>query len=151
MKQSPKEIKIQSMMEPGILTISGFLGSDDRHYHAIIEEDETALNNLPYTAEEIADRMQHLMTLVGDSFQDQVIVEDHYQMEIDTVRGKMVCPFGHPGAYAKGIIELTNLSNLLTIRWTPLSLHFIRTHHFFEGKGSPFRLDPELLVKAIFE
>jgi hypothetical protein len=151
MKQTPQEIKIQSMMEPGALTLSGFLGTDDRHYHAIIEEDENTLTELKRTAEEIAERMQQLMSFVVDTFEQPVIVEDHYQVEFETVRGKLICPFGHPGAYPKGIVVITNLTNHVTAKWTPLNVHFIGSHHFFEGKGATFRLDPETLVKAIFE
>jgi hypothetical protein len=151
MKQSPKEAAVQALMEPGVLSLSGFLGNDDRHYHAIIEEDEKTLNRLNYEVEEITQRMEHLMELGADAFQEPMTVEDHFQIEIQTVRGKMRCPFIHPGSYNKGIISLTNLSNHISVQWTPLSLHFIKVHHFFEGKGSPFRLDPEILIKAIFE
>jgi hypothetical protein len=36
------------------------------------------------------------------------------------------------------------------IRWSDLSLHFIEAHGFFQGKGSPFRLEPRGLVEALF-
>ncbi len=151
MKQTLKEIKIQSMMEPGVLTLSGFLGIDNRHFHAIIEEDEMALSKLNYTAEAIAERMQELMNLAGESYQESILVDGHFKIEVDYVRGKIICPFGHTGAIAKGLIQLTNLANQITVKWTPLSVHFIQVHHFFEGKGSVFRLEPETLVKALFE
>jgi hypothetical protein len=151
MKQTPKEIKIQSMMEPGAITLSGFLGDDDRHFHAIIEEDENTLSKLNYEVEEITQRMEKLMALAGESFQEPIIVDGHYQVEMELVRGKMICPFMHPGTYTKGLIHLTNLKNNISVKWTPLSVHFIKIHHFFEGKGATFRLDPEKLVKALFE
>jgi hypothetical protein len=151
MKQTPKELAIQAMMEPGVLSLSGFLGTDDRHFHEIIADDENTLNRLDYEAEQITQRMEKLMELAMDAYQEPMIVEAHFQIEIESLRGKMRCPFIHPGAYDKGIIHLTNLSNNITVKWTPLSIHFIKTHHFFEGKGSPFRIEPELLIKAIFE
>ena len=138
-------------MEPGNLTLSGFLGTDDRHYHEIIQDDENILEKLGHTPEEIAERMQKLMDLAGDVYEEPITVDGHYQIEIQLVRGRMICPFAHPGAYRKGIIYLTNLKNNLSVKWTPLSVHFIQSHHFFEGEGSVFRLDPETLVKAIFE
>jgi hypothetical protein len=37
-----------------------------------------------------------------------------------------------------------------TVQWSDLSIHFIGTHTFFEGKGSFFRIEPAELVRALF-
>jgi hypothetical protein len=31
-----------------------------------------------------------------------------------------------------------------------LNIHLIKEHGFFEGKGSPFRIEPSVLTKMIF-
>jgi hypothetical protein len=36
------------------------------------------------------------------------------------------------------------------IRWSGPSLHFIEAHGFFQGKGSPFSLEPRDLVEVFF-
>lgn len=151
MKLTPKEQKIMSRMQPGVLTLSGFLGYDDRHLHQIIEDDDKILMDLSITAEEIANRMQYFTDRTFESYSQPQIIDDHYQVETDVVRGKLPCPFMHPGVYRKAITILKNLNNNLEVRWTSLSIHTIREHSFFEGKGSPFRLDPEVLYRALFE
>lgn len=150
MKETPLEQKIAKRMQPGVITLGGFLGDDPRHYHEIIEDDEKTLESYGKTAEEIADRMQYFTDLSWTSYDTPQLIENVYQVETEVVRGKIPCPFSHPGVYRKAITVFTNTKLGITVQWTSLSLHMIREHHFFEGKGSAFRLDPELLIKALF-
>ncbi len=150
MKQTPLEEKIAARMQPGVITLSGFLGLDERHYHEIIEADESVMVAYGVSAEEIADRLEYFTTSTYESFQGPVIIDDIYEVETEITRGKLPCPFSHPGLYRKTITTLTNLNTGVTLRWTGLNIHLIRAHHFFEGKGSVFRLDPDLLIKNIF-
>jgi hypothetical protein len=54
------------------------------------------------------------------------------------------------GLIAKGQVTLKNKQNNLQVCWTPLNISMIRNHGFFEGKGAKHRLEPDILVKAIF-
>lgn len=137
-------------MRPGVITLNGFLGDDRRNLYDIIQDDERTLERLGYTAKEIAERMNCFVKASWESFGDEVMVDEKYLVNTDVVRGKLPCPFAHPGIYRKAITTLTNTSNGITVRWTSLSIHLIEAHGFFEGKGSTFRLDPETLCKAIF-
>jgi hypothetical protein len=150
MKQTPKEQKITARMQPGVITLSGFLGSDERHYHEIIEEDEKVLAASNITPEEIAERLAYFTKLSFDSFQGPVLIDDIFEVETEVTRGKLPCPFSHPGIYRKTVTTLTNLKTGVTITWSGLNIHLIGIHHFFEGKGSAFRLEPEILVKNLF-
>jgi hypothetical protein len=150
MKQTPNEDKITSKMQPGVITLSGFLGTDDRHYHAIIEEDEKALVSLGITAEEVADRLEYFSNKSFENYLEPVIIDDIYEVETEVTRGKLPCPFSHPGIYRKAVTKLTNLKTGKNIMWSSLNIHLIRQHHFFEGHGSTFRLEPEVLKKTIF-
>jgi len=150
MKQTPQENKITQKMQPGVITLSGFLGTDQRHYHEIIEMDEQALAALGKTPEEVADRLEYFTKNSFESFMGAVTIDDIYEVESEVTRGKLPCPFSHPGIYRKTVTTLFNKTNNLSVRWTALNIHLIREHHFFEGIGSTFRLEPDLLIKAIF-
>jgi hypothetical protein len=150
MKQTPLEIKITARMQPGSITLNGFLGDDERHFHEIIEDDEQTLAAHGKTAEEIADRLEYFTGSSFDSFAGPIILDLVFEVETEVTRGKLPCPFSHPGIYRKTITTLTNTKTGITVRWSGLNIHLIRAHHFFEGKGSAFRLDPALLIKAIF-
>lgn len=150
MKENPQEKKIHNNLKPGVLSIEGFLGKDKRNYSEIIETDSAALAKLGYTSTQIAERMQMFTDTAFESFDSSIIIEDIYEVSYDTFRGKLLCPFAHSGTFRKGVIKLTNLTKNLSITWTPLNIHMIGEHSFFEGKDSVHRLEPEKLVEILF-
>jgi hypothetical protein len=150
MKETPKEKKIQKNLQPGQFSIEGFLGTDKRHYTQIICADRVALDKLNLTTKMIADRLEYFSEAAFESFHDSVIIDEKFEVSHESFRGKLICPFGHPGVYRKGLIRLKNLENSIEISWTPLSIHLIREHCFFEGIGSIHRLEPSVLKQAIF-
>ncbi|MBN1327376.1 MAG: hypothetical protein JW996_05440 [Candidatus Cloacimonetes bacterium] len=151
MKETPQETKIQHNLQAGILTIDGFLGKDTRHFHEIIKADSRALIELEITQQQIADRMEYFTTEAFENYDGAVMIDDIYRVEYRSVRGKIICPFGHSGVFRKGEIILYNQFKKLTVSWTPLSIHMIREHCFFEGKGSKYRLEPAELKAALYD
>ncbi len=150
MNETLKEVKIRSRMMPGALTITGFLGNDERPLAEIIATDEQELKRLHRSVKEITDRMKYYSNASFDAYNNTVVIDDTYEVHTDTSKGTLTCPYGHGGLYRKYVTTLTNRKNNLTVRWNAMDIHLIEAHHFFEGKGSPYRLEPEILVKAIF-
>jgi hypothetical protein len=150
MKQIHREDKIMRKIQAGEITFSGFLGTDTRHYQQIIEADEKILSAFGKTPEELADRLEYFTKSSFESFMGAVTIDDIYEVETEVTRGKLPCPFGHNGIYRKTVTKLLNKTNNLSVSWTSLNIHLIREHHFLEGKGSAFRLEPDVLIRAIF-
>ena len=150
MKATPIETRIMNRMKPGVITLSGFLGSDPRNLFDIIAEDAKTLAFLEKDPDEIALRMQYFTDISWEASGEEVTVDDIFIVRTDVVRGKLPCPFAHVGIYRKAITTVFNTRLNIELRWTSLSIHLIKEHGFFEGKGSPFRLDPETLVKTLF-
>ena len=151
MKLSPTDKIIQDKMKPGILTADGFLGNDKRSFRDIIAEDMKVVNTFDRTLENIAERMQYLMEKSFLSYDSSIIVDGKYEVEYNSYRGVLLSPFPQAGRFGKATVKVTNMKNHYTVVWTPLHVHFIRDYGFFEGKGSKFRIDPEILYKAIFD
>ena len=149
MKETPQEAEIRQRMQPGVLTRDGYLGHDDRHIHDIVAADEAELERLGITAEQLATRMEHLMNTAFDSIEDVVLVDGNWEVEYESFRGFIVCAFMHPGRYRKGVIRVKNRTNGKQVEFTPLSVHLVREHHFFEGRGSRHRLEPAHLAETI--
>lgn len=150
MKATPKELKAVQKMQPGVITLNGFLGSDTRSLNEIISEDLAALDRLGYTTAQIAERMEYFTRLSWDSYLEGELIDGIYLVQSEAYRGKLPCPFGHKGIYRKATTRLTNTKNQTEVCWSSLNIHLIGEHGFFEGRGSTFRLDPEILVKALF-
>lgn len=151
MKLSPTDKIIQDKMKAGVLTADGFLGSDRRNFRDIIAEDMKVVNTFERSLADIANRMQYLMEKSFLSYDGSIVVDKNYEVEYTSYRGVLLSPFPQAGRFGKATIKVTNLKNHMSVVWTPLHVHFIRDYGFFEGKGSKFRIEPEMLYKTIFD
>lgn len=149
MKQSPELNAIQDLMRPGALTAHGFLGTDGRSIVDMIEDDDARVKRLCLTHAAIAARMIELRDAGARGLGEFVNVEDDLEVRVDSVRGKLPCPFGDRGMEQKGFTVVRNKPLGREISYTDLNIHLIEAHGFYEGRGSAFRLDPEELVAVL--
>ena len=145
MKQTVQMDRIQEKMRPGVLARDGFLGTDKRKLVEILIADEGLVRRMDLFHQGIAERMIELRDAGQRGLGEFIHVEPHFEVRVDSVRGKLPCPFGHPGIFPKTNTTVRNLELDREITFTDLSIHMIAAHGFYEGKGSPFRLDPEEL------
>jgi hypothetical protein len=135
--------KAESRMAPGIITRDGLLGQDTRQLAEIIEEDENEVNRLRLTHRRIARRMEYFTKEGRKGLGTPVTVEEIYTVKVEEWRGLLPCPWDDGHAARKGIVEVTNEELGETLTWTPLNIHMIREHGFYQGKGSTYRIEPE--------
>ncbi|PID27700.1 MAG: hypothetical protein CSB55_07890 [Candidatus Cloacimonadota bacterium] len=150
MKQIPQEEKIMKKLEAGVLTADGFLGNDQRSFFEIIESDKAELEKFDKTSREAGERLRYFYDSSVYAYDGPIIVDENYEIENQTVRGFLLCPFSHPGRYPKGELRIKNLKLNKEIKVTPLNIHLIEEHGFFEGKGSSHRLEIKDLMEVIF-
>jgi len=149
MKQNPEMKTAQQNMQPGVIVLQGFLGNDARDLVQIMDEDMSAIEALDVTLEQIADRMEFFKEEGLKGLGEFIQVEPHFAVRVDSVRGKLRCPFEHPGLIPKTNITVKNLQIHREFTFTDMNIHCIREHGFFEGKGSFFRMDPEAIVEIL--
>lgn len=149
MKQTPQMEKIEENMRPGVITLSGFLGNDDRKLIDILIDDDALVKRLGYTHKGIAEKMIEFRRKGLAGLGDFVTVDNHFEVRVDSVRGKLPCPFGDPGVFPKVNITVRNLKSGKELTYTDLNIHLILVHGFYEGKGSLFRLEPEDLITIL--
>lgn len=148
MKANPKLKKVYLNMQNGEISKEGFLGDDKRELNEIIEDDEKMIQSLNIEIEKITDKMEQLEIASIKGLGEPVIVENKWEVKINEVKGYMVCPF-EDGIYRKHNIHIKNLKNNKEINFSDLSLHLIREHHFLQGKGSFYRLEPKILKEVL--
>jgi len=149
MKQNPEMKIAQQNMLPGVITLQGFLGNDARDLIQIIDEDESSLESLGITSDKIAERMEYFRDEGLKGLGEFINVDSHFAVRVDSVRGKLRCPFEHPGLIPKTNVTVKNLTTNREITYTEMNIHCIREHGFFEGKGSFFRIDPEMISELL--
>lgn len=149
MKQSPEFNAIQEQMKPGVITLEGFLGDDKRKLIDIIASDTLRVRKMKRTHEDIAAKMVHFKEQGLAGLGDFITLDDHFEVKVESVRGLLPSPFGGPGMYGKINTTVVNKTLSRQIVYTDLHIHFIKDHGFYEGKGSPFRLEPDDLVQIL--
>ena len=149
MKQTPQMQRIQDNMQPGIITLHGFMGTDSRNLIDILIDDDAEIKRMGLTHEQVAMRMEYLRDEGIRGLGEFISVDPHFEVKVDSVRGKLPCPFGHPGLYPKTNITVQNSSKNRRIAYTDLVIHLIGSHGFYEGKGSPFSVEPKDIVQIM--
>ncbi len=149
MKQSPELELIQKNMMPGALSAHGFIGEDSRNLADIILADLNSLQRIGITQEALADKMQAMTDTGLQGLGRPVSMDKYFEIEVEDYKGEIPCPFKDNVKAKKRHTSVKRLDTGAMIRWTDLNIHMIREHGFFEGYGSPYRLDPAELAQFL--
>jgi len=122
-----------------------YLRGDERPLQRIIDDDEAEVARLGIDLDSITDKMSRLFEEGRKGFGDPVIVDEVYEVTVLEYRGIIPSPWMDQHAIPKVVVEARNLMTDQRLRFSLLSLHLIRNYRFFQGKGSPFRIDPRSL------
>lgn len=148
MKLTPFYKEAQEKMAPGEITESGFLGDDKRSIIEIIEEDEQIMAKLGLDWEKISEKLEHLIREGAKGLGEYCTVDNKWLVKVDETRGKLPSPF-KDGLFFKRSVTVQNKTSKKSLIYSDLSLHMLKKYHFLQGKGSSFRLDPELIQSVL--
>lgn len=150
MKKSPQLERLEEILRSSRLSAFGFLGDDKRSLWEILDADARQLAKLGRTKEEVAQRMRELSDIAGKGLGDRVEAGDNLEVSATDPRGVIACPWPHAFRANKTVTYARRTDTGEEVYWSDLSIHLIEEHGFFQGKGSPFRLEPDKLVEIIF-
>lgn len=145
-------LKAQANLEAGVVTPEGFLGSDPRPLLRILRDDEIAFRELELDWDAVALRLEEFLTLGAAGLGEPITVAGRYLIRVSETRGMFPCPW-EDGLWRKRSATVQQLDPAGApvgpeLLFSDLSLHLLKDHHFLQGKGSPFRLEPRDL-KAV--
>jgi hypothetical protein len=146
-KQSPHERRITERMARGVLSRDGFLGSDRRPLSEILDADRSAVAGLEVTHELLAERLAAALQATMAGLGAPVKLGEELTGVYREAMGRIPCPWGGCGVFAKGQVELSDERTGRKWYLTALSIHLIARHGFYQGRGSPYRLEPEDLCR----
>jgi hypothetical protein len=136
----PRLVEIEQELRRG-----NYLRDDDRPLARILEEDAEIVSRLHMDLDEITSEMKRFYDLGREGLGEPVVTDDDFEISVREDRGIIPSPWGDHYAAPKAIIDVTNLRNGKKLKFSMLGWHLIRSHCFFQGKGSPFRIDPREL------
>lgn len=146
MKHNPAEDEIRRRMAPGSLSRDGFLGEDNRSIDEIVDADKAHLAEIGLTVEKVADMLDWIHRVADEGIEtEREMCHGKLKVRLEEGMGGIPCPFGCGYRGHKGIIHVRTPER--EVRITPLHSHLVRKHGFFQGRGSTFRLDPDIAAE----
>jgi hypothetical protein len=127
----------------------GFLGDDARPLGEILDADAATVAELRLTHAALANRLARVLRLAMGAMGASVEIEgtDLAAVYRESM-GRIPCPFGD-GVHAKGEVELTDRNTGEVLQFTPLSVHMIAEHGFYQGRGLRYRLEPAEIARLL--
>lgn len=149
MKMTPKLDRASKLMQPGRLSKDGFFGNEERDLPTLINDQHAQCLKLGVSYKTIGEAMEKIGRRGLAAFGCTFNLENRFEVIADENRGKIPCPFPHPGVYQKTIYTVKNIRTGKSVRYSELSIHMIREHGFFQGPEAPFYNSPETLVEVL--
>ena len=149
MKSSPQDDRIRANMAPGVLSRDGFLGHDKRPLSEIMQADEAVVGDMGLTHQAIARRLDEVLQDAMAGYGSPVQVGPNLTATWIEAMGRIPCPFAGGHVFPKGQVELVDRQTGRAYCFTPLTVHMIGEHGFYQGLGSQYRLDPREIVALL--
>lgn len=147
MKMLHDEKAAAERMAPGVITSGGFLGRDVRTLADIVAADEERFASLGLDFDKVASTLEKLAR-DGEAGLGEPITVGKLLVKSDEARGKFPCPYDD-GLFHKNSVTVERTGTGERITYSDLSIHLLRAHHFCQGEGSAFRLDPDVLKRVL--
>lgn len=149
---------LKKNMLPGVLSAGGFLGHSENLVD-IITRDNQALADIGVSHKELAIRLKGLLQMALNTKTHKCRTPQFY-VKVKLFTGFQICPWSEnihqkQCTYGSGVrfgsVDWTikNLRKKLSLTGSGLLVHLIGDHHFFEGKESPYRIEPLQLCSLL--
>jgi hypothetical protein len=150
MTNSDKLENFENLPHSADVTAFSIMGTDKRMLSEIVQNDIDRLSKSGVTVAKLVERMKEITEKAIPALGSWTKIDNTHQAKIFEVKGIVPCPWCDSVGLAKRITCVQNTDNNTTVKWTDLNIHLIEQHNFFEGKGAPYRVEPQEVVKAIF-
>jgi len=148
MKDTIQHREAEARMRPGSITAQGFLGEEERRVAEIVEADEIEFRRLGLDFASVAAELSRLRDEGEKGLGEPVTLEGRWLVQTGDARGKLPCPY-EDGIFHKNSIWVRRLDSGEALVFSDLSIHLLAEHHFLQGKGSGFRLEPEAIKRVL--
>jgi hypothetical protein len=146
--------RVEDRMRPGAFSAGGFLGETEQ-LDDVIERDASTLAALGVSPTDLAGRLREIL---GEALARSRSVVDQETCDVGPFRvswvqwrGIQQCPWGCQTETSWASIDfvLKNRHSGAKFKAPGLIVHLIAAHGFFEGRDSPYRVDPALVVEVL--
>ncbi len=150
---------LEKRMFPRNWSYKGYLKENDSLL-SIIDQDLSILKKLHIKPIDIANKLEYLLKKGSNSSKFWGVRIGHFKINIMHSCTMITCPWAQKQftrcTIGKGVKYLTTedfiITNMKThekIKSTSLCIHLIRDHNFFCAPNTPYRIDPEQVIRIL--
>jgi hypothetical protein len=146
--------ELEKDMRPNALSKSGFLGKDEKLLDVLAMDNRYVVEQLKLTHQELA---RHLRILGGIGLKLKAVAKKsepflyhgrRFQVNMLIARGLQPSPF-EDGTKSGSNATVYNLDNGKSLQYALLVPEMIERYGFYEGKGTPYRVDPRKVLDVL--
>lgn len=149
MKRSPAEDELIQSLGPSKFSAEGFLGHDTRPVDEIIFADERKLDRLGIAIQTLVNTLKAIYQQAQQAHGAEIQIKPGVFATFYESRGRVPSPFKTDGVFEKGEAVAREKETGQQMIITQLGIALIERHHFFQGIGSRYRIDPEVAVRLL--
>jgi hypothetical protein len=142
---------LEKVMRPGAASSAGFLGRDEKLLDVLAADNDLVRKELGLTHQELA-RHLHALGALGETsdggFAQFTYQGQKFKVKVVAYRGFMDSPF-KDGTKTNKSASVQNLDNGKKLEMSLLVPDMIERYGFYEGEGTPYRVDPRQAVAVL--
>jgi hypothetical protein len=140
---------LEKDMRPGAYATKGFLGGEERLVDLLAEDNRYVVEELGLTHQELGKHLRALGEISsqvgGKEFRYQ---GRRFKGSVRRSQWHQASPF-RDGTITNGLVIVDNLDNEKRLEYSLLMPELIERYGFYEGKGTPYRLDPRKILEVL--
>ncbi|MCH5376665.1 MAG: hypothetical protein JJ992_22095 [Planctomycetes bacterium] len=140
-------------MRPGAVSEvgsdKGFLGDDESLLKVLADDNRYVVDELGLTHQELAKHLQ-VLAAVGTRLEGREFRYHGVRFKVSMVysRGYQFSPF-RDGTKTNAYAVVENVLSGKTLEYSLLVPHMVERYGFYEGKGTPYRVEPSRIVEVL--
>jgi hypothetical protein len=144
--------QLEKDMRPGaaseVGSSAGFLGKDEPLLEVLIADNKFVVDQNRLTHQEIAKHL-HVIGAIGDRIGEKEFLYQGRRFRVKSIysRGEQLSPF-YDGTTTGTQVRVSNLDNGKTLDYSLLVPHMVERYGFYEGKGTPYRVEPRKVLEV---
>lgn len=149
MKESPRDRAQRINLGPSKFSGEGFMGNDPRTVPEIVADDQRALDAAGVSRETLVKSLREAYARAREELGNEVEVAPGINAVFHESMGRIPSPFRADGSFEKGDVVVANTARAESITITALGISLIEHHGFFQGSGSPYRVEPLAAARVL--
>jgi hypothetical protein len=144
---------LEADMRPGaesdVGSAKGFLGKDEALLDVLAGDNQVVVDESGRTHQELAEHLLVLAAIGGEVGEDEFRYhERRFRVRLIYSRGFQPSPF-RDGTKTNVVAVVRNLDNGKEVRYSLLVPEMARRYGFYEGEGTPYRVEPRRVMEVL--